>query len=87
MSKWIPVSKKPPKIPCLATDKFEQVFIPVGVVCIGGKCYDGRDFHFDIDKFLKGKAVTINGKEKAYELPREIIAWRPLPKPYREETE
>ena len=81
-SKWIPVSEERAKFPCLACDKFSQIFIPCGVVTINNRCYDGLDFMWDVKKFLRGKEGTIGGK-KAYILPREIIAWMPLPEPYK----
>ena len=57
--KWITVSEEMAKFPCLACDKFSQIFIPCGV-------------------------VTINNR---YILPREIIAWMPMPMPYKTEDE
>lgn len=85
-SKWIPVSEEMAKFPCLACDKFSQIFIPCGVVTINNRCYDGLDFMGDVKKFLRGKEGTI-GDKKAYILPREIIAWIPLPEPYHTESE
>lgn len=85
-SKWIPVSEERAKFPCLACDKFSQIFIPCGVVTINNRCYDGLDFMGDVKKFLRGKEGTI-GDKKAYILPREIIAWIPLPEPYHTESE
>lgn len=82
--KWITVSEEMAKLPCLACDKFSQIFIPCGVVTINNRCYDGIDFMGDVKKFLRGKEGTIGGK-KAYILPREIIAWMPLPEPPEEE--
>lgn len=80
--KWITVSEEMAKFPCLACDKFSQIFIPCGVVTINNRCYDGIDFIGDVKKFLRGKEGTIGGK-KAYILPREITAWMPLPEPYK----
>ena len=85
-SKWIPVSEEIAKFPCLACDKFSQIFIPCGVVTINNRCYDGLAFMGDVKKFLRGKEGTIDDK-KAYILPREIIAWIPLPEPYHTESE
>ena len=86
-NRWIPVSERIAKFPCLACDIFEQIFIPTNIVMINNRCYDGKDFAFDVEKFLKGKEVILCDGEKAYELPREIIAWMPLPEPYKEESE
>ncbi len=85
--KWIPVSERVAEFPCLACDIFEQIFIPVGVVTLNNRCFDRKEFDFDVKKFLKGKEVTLLGGEKVYELPREIVAWMPLPKAYREVEE
>jgi hypothetical protein len=82
-ARWIPVSEEMAKFPCLACDKFSQIFIPCGVVTINNRCYDGIDFMGDVKKFLRGKEGTIGGK-KAYILPREIIAWMPMPEPMKE---
>lgn len=84
--KWITVSEEMAKFPCLACDKFSQIFIPCGVVTINNRCYDGIDFMGDVKKFLRGKEETIGGK-KAYILPREIIAWMPMPEAYKTEDE
>lgn len=84
--KWITVSEEMAKFPCLACDKFSQIFIPCGVVTINNRCYDGIDFMGDVKKFLRGKEGTIGGK-KAYILPREIIAWMPMPETYKTEDE
>lgn len=86
-TRWIPVSERIAKFPCLACDIFEQIFIPTNIVMINNRCYDGKDFAFDVEKFLKGKEVILCDGEKAYELPREIIAWMPLPEPYKAESE
>lgn len=83
-TEWIPVSEKKAHFPCLAVDKFGQIFIPQGIVTINNRCYDGAGFDFDVGRFKKGKEVTINGR-KAYIEPTEVIAWRPLPTPYKAE--
>ena len=83
-TRWIPVSEKKADFPCLAVDKFGQIFIPQGIVTINNRCYDGAGFDFDVGKFMKGKEVIING-QKAYIEPTEVIAWQPLPKPYKAE--
>lgn len=83
---WILTAKEKPDFECLACDKYGQIFIPEGgIVTIefGGKthCYDGINFDGNIVEFFKGKRIE-NGIRI---LPREIIAWRPLPEPYKEE--
>lgn len=85
-AEWIPVSEKKAHFPCLAVDKFGQIFIPQGIVTINNRCYDGTGFDFYVGKFKKGKEVIINGR-KAYIEPKEVIAWRPLPEPYKAESE
>lgn len=84
MEWWIPCCDRRPEHPCLACDTFGQIFIPHGVVTVDGQSYDADGFDFDFEKFLRGRETVIDG-EPAYILPREIIAWRPLPKPYKEE--
>lgn len=80
---WIPVKKEAPKFPCIACDNLGNYpFIPLGIVTIDDKYYDSKDFKFDIKEFLKGKETEIDGK-KARILPREIVAWMPLPDPYK----
>ena len=85
-TRWIPVSEKKAHFPCLAVDKFGQIFIPQDIVTINNRCYDGAGFDFDVGRFKKGKEVIINGR-KAYIEPTEVIAWMPLPEPYKAESE
>lgn len=85
MEWWIPCRDRRPEHPCLACDTFGQIFIPHGVVTVDGQSYDADGFDFDFEKFLRGRETVIDG-EPAYILPREIVAWRPLPKPYKGET-
>lgn len=84
---WIPVSEKVAEFPCLACDIFEQIFIPCGIVVLDSRCYEGKDFAFNVEKFLRGKEVILCGGKKVYEKPREIVAWMPLPEPYKAESE
>lgn len=66
----------------LACDIYGQMFIPYSLVFANDKCYDGENFRFDdVDKFLKGVSVGRNIRV----LPREIVAWMPLPEPYKGE--
>lgn len=81
--RWIPVSERAADFPCLACDIFKQIFIPSGIVVLNNRCYDGKDFDFNVEKFLKGKEITTYGGEKLYVKPREITAWMPLPEPYQ----
>lgn len=69
--KWITVSEEMAKFPCLACDKFSQIFIPCGVVTINNRCYDGIDFMGDVKKFLRGKEETIGGKKSVYFTERD----------------
>lgn len=72
VARWIPVSEETAKHPCLATDKFGQIFIPVGIVTIDDKCYNDENFDFgEPEGYLK-------------KWPKEIVAWMPLPEPYKE---
>lgn len=79
--RWIPCNELFPVTKCLACDKFGQVVIVSSVVCINGVYYDAENFEFNKDLFLKGKMVGKNLRI----IPREIIAWMPLPEPYKEE--
>ena len=81
--RWIPVNERVAEFPCLACDIFDQIFIPSGIVVLNSRCYEGKDFDFNVEKFLRGKEVIMCGGKKAYLRPREIAAWMPLPEPYR----
>lgn len=78
--RWIPCSEQPAEPNSLACDKFGQVFITLTVVDINGKCYDGTEFAFNVEEFLKGKLIG----DGVRVLPTEIIARMPLPEPYKE---
>lgn len=85
--RWIPVSERVAEFPCLACDIFNQIFIPSGIVVLNNHCYEGKDFDFNVEKFLKGKEITSCSGKKYYVKPREITAWMPLPQPYKAESE
>ena len=90
MIEWIPVRKEAAKNPCLACDKYGQIFIPQGVLTIRTEngnthCYDGKGYKFNTEEFLKGEEITLYNGEKARIRPTKIIAWMPLPEPYRED--
>ena len=78
---WIPCSEKDAEYPCLACDVFGQIFITDGgIVKINGECYDGTGFDFsNADEFLKG--IKVGNAMRM--LPRKIVAWLPLPEPYK----
>ena len=80
---WIPCSEKDAEYPCLACDVFGQIFITDGgIVKINGECYDGTGFDFsNADEFLKG--IKVGNAMRM--LPRKIVAWLPLPEPYKED--
>ena len=82
---WIPCSEKDAEYPCLACDVFGQIFITDGgIVKINGECYDGTGFDFsNADEFLKG--IKVGNAMRM--LPRKIVAWLPLPEPYKEEEQ
>lgn len=81
---WIPCSKKHAVFPCIACDSYGQVFIPCGIVHTSDHCFDGKWFNADnLDAFFSGFDVG-NGIKV---LPREIIAWMPLPAPYKPKEE
>jgi hypothetical protein len=78
---WIPCSEKEAEYPCLACDVFGQIFITNnGIVRINGECYDGTGFDFsNAEEFLKG--IKVGNSMRM--LPRKIVAWSPLPEPYK----
>ena len=71
--RWIPVSEKEAEFPCIACDKYNQIFIPTGIVKINDKCY-GCD----------GSKNALEILPENVEIPRKIIAWMPLPEPFEE---
>jgi hypothetical protein len=77
----IPCSEKEAEYPCLACDVFGQIFITNnGIVRINGECYDGTGFDFsNAEEFLKG--IKVGNSMRM--LPRKIVAWSPLPEPYK----
>ena len=79
--RWIPCSEKEAEYPCLACDVFGQIFITNnGIVRINGECYDGTGFDFiNAEEFLKG--IKVGNSMRM--LPRKIVAWSPLPEPYK----
>lgn len=81
--RWIPCSEKGAEYPCLACDVFGQIFITDGgIVKINGECYDGTGFDFsNAEEFLKG--IKVGNAMRM--LPRKIVAWMPLPEPYKED--
>ncbi len=84
--KWIPVSERMPEIDdgkILGCDQFGQIFIPTSIVKIEEKLYDAKDFKFDVNEFLKGRCIVDGIRMR----PRIIVAWMPLPEPYKGEKE
>ena len=68
--RWIDVKEQPPIFPCLACDEFGNYpFVPMGIETVATK--EGTKYYFDINK-----------KNWTNELPRQIVAWMPLPPPY-----
>ena len=63
--RWIPVNERVAEFPCLACDIFDQIFIPSGIVVLNSRCYEGKDFDFNVEKFLRGKEVIMCGGKKA----------------------
>lgn len=89
MCEWIPVENKRPTGPCVVCDSLGNVFVPVGLLTIetedsnGNKreaTYDARNYDFNIEEFLKGVPVPYEKNSRI--LPREIVAWIPLPAAY-----
>lgn len=78
---WIPVEEQPPQFPCLVCDaNGNQPSVPLGIVTItdeehGEWHIDGR--LWDTKIFFKGEWCSQTG------YGNRIIAWMPLPKPYK----
>ena len=78
---WIPVEEQPPEFPCLVCDaNGNQPSVPLGIVTItdeehGEWHIDGR--LWDTKIFFKGEWCSQTG------YGNRIIAWTPLPKPYK----
>ena len=84
--KWIPVSERMPEFDegkILGCDQFGQIFIPTSIIKIEEKLYDAKDFKFDVNEFLKGRYIVGGIRMR----PRIIVAWMPLPEPYKGEKE
>ena len=79
-SEWIPCSIRPAEFPCIACDQFGHIFIPNSIIGLetdaGAKCYATNS----LDDIRNGLNVG-NGMRI---FPPEIIAWMPLPAPYKE---
>ena len=92
MSDWILVSEKKPKGEILACDtEGNRPFVSLGIVTAvdreTGKlrCWDDRTFTGSFEEFFAGmKFINTCGDELRIP-PREIVAWMPLPEPYRAE--
>lgn len=87
-SKWVPVTDKGAENGSIVCDTLGNVFIADKVVVVGtGKgtfhYYDGKDYHGDLETFLKGEKITTSMGSEYYIRPAEIIAWMPIPEPYR----
>ena len=78
---WIPVEEQPPAFPCLVCDaNGNQPYVPLGIVTItdeehGEWHIDGR--LWDTKIFFKGEWCSQLG------YCNRIIAWMPLPTPYK----
>lgn len=73
MANWIPVTEKLPEKPhgCIVTIEEDDHGEPHRVIYNEFAGYDGEGWY------------TCDG----YEVPFEVIAWMPLPKPYKAERE
>lgn len=79
---WVPVSERLAEYPCIVTDAHgNQPFIPMGIVTVEDKEHgkwqiDGR--LVDQPKaFIDGKAGNL------FTWENRILAWMPLPEPYK----
>jgi hypothetical protein len=97
--RWIPVSERLPEhSSILASDKYENSpWVCNSFVCLTFEngivhIYETEDgtehlINGDIKSFLKGKKITSSSGQNYWLPPREIIAWMPLPQPYKGESE
>ena len=87
--RWIPSSERRPEFPCIAYDGKNPPFVPVDLVTFGDDVVSGHIF-----EILRESPLAIGLKSKDFEKKykailatahcNRIIAWMPLPKPYKE---
>ena len=81
--RWIPVEEEPPQFPCLVCDaNVNQPFVPMGIVTITDE--EHGEWHID-GRLWDTPKVFVDGEwgnQLVY--GNRIIAWMPLPEPYKE---
>lgn len=83
-SEWIPVEEKEPEWPCLICDaNGNGPYKPDGLVSVVIKKH-GRCF-FDVEWWRQAPSPQGNVDFLIYQ--NRIVAWMPLPKPYKGESE
>lgn len=86
-TEWIKVTEDtPPDYPCLVCDaNRNQPFVPMGIVTITDE--EHGEWHID-GRLWDSPKVFVDGEwGNQISYGNRIIAWMPLPKPYREESE
>lgn len=81
LQKWIPVSESKPGFPCIVSDAHGNISTPYGIIGLSdiehGKWYvDARN---DRNEIINGQPASLLCWEN------RIVAWMPLPEPYKEE--
>ena len=96
VNRWIPTSEQKPEYPCIAYDGHNSPFVPRGLVQVGDDVVDDHVFDvLGISPFsgLPRKGARRKTLEKEFQIVKNIahcnriIAWMPLPDPYKEEVE
>lgn len=77
---WIPCSERRPESKCLACDESGELFIPHNMFFTEHECYEAIDLHVDKSLYSKFDYIPRGG---IYVVPRKIVAWMPLPEPYK----
>lgn len=86
-TEWIKVTEDtPPDYPCLVCDaNRNQPFVPMGIVTITDE--EHGEWHID-GRLWDSPKVFVDGEwGNQISYGNRIIAWMPLPKPYREDGE
>ena len=88
-NRWISVEEKTPVFPCIICDvNGNRPYVPSSIAAINGVYVDAERLELRIDSFWWAKKglhkKTIEQITKAIADGNRIVAWMPLPEPYRE---
>ena len=86
-AEWIKVTEDtPPEFPCLVCDaNGNQPFVTMGIVTITDE--EHGEWHIDGRLWVSPKVFVDGEWGNQISYGNRIIAWMPLPKPYREDGE